>query len=102
MGIVQGHAYSVLRLEQIDSFRLLQLRNPHGSRGVEWKGDWADDSERWTKRYMQKLGHSRAEDGVFWMEVEDFVDQFSNLYLCHILSPALGWKKCELSGEWRG
>jgi hypothetical protein len=46
MGIVHGHAYSILRLVQIrdmhGSHKLLQLRNPWGKpRGdIEWRGAW--------------------------------------------------------------
>ena len=74
MGIVQGHAYAVLQVAEVDSHRLLQLRNPHGSRGVEWNGDWADGSEKWDQRMRNKLGYqAQAVDGVFWMELHDFV-----------------------------
>lgn len=52
-GIVQGHAYAVLRAVSEKDHRgmhhLVQLRNPwaHG----EWKGAWSDgDSVNWTKR----------------------------------------------------
>jgi len=44
LGIVQGHAYAVLDVVEVDNFKLMQLRNPHGSKGVEWEGEWSDDS----------------------------------------------------------
>lgn len=34
MGIVSGHAYSVLKLIEADGTKLIQLRNPHGH------GEW--------------------------------------------------------------
>jgi hypothetical protein len=37
MGIVQGHAYSVLDVFELDGVKLLQLRNPWGDE-VEWRG----------------------------------------------------------------
>ena len=44
-GIVQGHAYSILRLKDVEGFRLVQFRNPWGK--FEWKGAWSDSSALW-------------------------------------------------------
>jgi hypothetical protein len=41
LGIVKGHAYSLLDVIEIDGNRLVQLRNPWGN-DAEWKGDWGD------------------------------------------------------------
>jgi hypothetical protein len=49
------------------------LRNPHGSAGVEWNGDWSDSSEKWDERMKNKISFESSTDGVFWMEVLDFV-----------------------------
>jgi len=46
-GIVFGHAYSVIDIKDIDNNRLIKLRNPHGNRSAEWKGDWSDGSLLW-------------------------------------------------------
>jgi hypothetical protein len=54
MGIVQGHAYSILKLMEADGHKLVQLRNPWGQ--GEWKGDWSDDSELWTTRMKNLTG----------------------------------------------
>ena len=79
----------------------MQLRNPHGSKGHEWKGDWCDDSEKWTERFINKLGNPEATaDGIFWMDVMDFVEQYSYLYICRILGD--GWTERRVVGEWRG
>jgi hypothetical protein len=43
LGIVQGHAYSILDIAEIDGFKLIQLRNPWGD-ATEWKGNWSDSS----------------------------------------------------------
>lgn len=47
-GIVQGHAYSILKLIEVDGTKLIMIRNPWGD--GEWTGDWSDDSELWTIR----------------------------------------------------
>lgn len=41
-GIVLQHAYSLLRAEEVDGLKLVQVRNPHGQ--GEWTGDWSDKS----------------------------------------------------------
>jgi calpain-15 len=42
---VQGHAYSIVQVKEIDQFKLVKLRNPWGS--FEWKGNWSDQSPLW-------------------------------------------------------
>ena len=59
LGIVQGHAYSILDVVTIDGFKLVQLRNPWGS-GAEWTGDWSDDSDKWNER-RKKEAYSRMK-----------------------------------------
>ena len=49
LGIVFGHAYSILDVAEIDGFKLIQLRNPWGSE-TEWKGPWGDNSKEWNER----------------------------------------------------
>ena len=56
-GIVQGHAYAILDVREVEGHRLMQLKNPHGSGGAEWSGDFSDSSEMMTKRLMQLLKH---------------------------------------------
>jgi len=30
-GIIQGHAYSIIQVQEVEEHRLLKLKNPHGS-----------------------------------------------------------------------
>lgn len=103
MGIVQGHAYAVLEIVEVDGYKLVQLRNPHGSSGVEWNGDWSDTCEKWDQRMRNKVGYTESQaDGVFWMEILDFVQQFSYLYICRILDTDDGWKEVKVDDRWEG
>lgn len=97
-GIVQGHAYSCLRVVEEGEHRLVQLRNPWG-RG-EWKGEWSDGSATWTARLKARLGWTDEDDGVFWMCLRDFCGHFASLYVCKLPSPL--WARAEIEGEWRG
>lgn len=42
--IVCGHAYSILDIQEVQGFKLIKLKNPHGSGGREWNGDFSDES----------------------------------------------------------
>lgn len=92
MGIVQGHAYSVLALAEADGTKLIQLRNPHG-RG-EWQGDWSDDSDLWTNRMINLVNYQEeGDDGIFWMDFEDYVEEFDTTYVCRDFSKERGWQQ---------
>ncbi len=43
-GIVQGHAYAILDAKEVEGHKLMKLKNPHGSGGAEWSGDFSDGS----------------------------------------------------------
>ena len=101
-GIVQGHAYGIIGMyegkdgEEADSggrLRLIQLNNPWG-RG-EWTGDWSDDSDKWTRYYINRLQPSKQDDGRFWMEFGDFLQHYENVYICRIMPHALS-----LNSQW--
>lgn len=50
--------------------RLVQLRNPWGR--FSWTGAWADDWPDWPPHLKRALCTNRGEDGLFWMDFEDF------------------------------
>eukprot|EP00928_Gymnodinium_smaydae_P032881 TRINITY_DN23712_c0_g1_i1.p1 TRINITY_DN23712_c0_g1~~TRINITY_DN23712_c0_g1_i1.p1 ORF type:complete len:630 (-),score=121.36 TRINITY_DN23712_c0_g1_i1:84-1973(-) len=79
-GLVTGHAFSLLQVCSVRKsksstqyFRFVQIRNPWGT--GEWTGAWSDGSPEWRDHpYVQrKLGHNSSDDGLFWMQWEDFV-----------------------------
>uniref|UniRef100_A0A8C4PWK8 Calpain catalytic domain-containing protein n=1 Tax=Eptatretus burgeri TaxID=7764 RepID=A0A8C4PWK8_EPTBU len=91
--LVKGHAYSLTGIDEVeyqgDIVRLVRARNPWGK--VEWTGRWSDNSSEWDdisdddKERLQING----EDGEFWMEFEEFKDQFSRLEVCNLSADAL-------------
>mmetsp|Transcript_47479 Transcript_47479/g.75066 ORF Transcript_47479/g.75066 Transcript_47479/m.75066 type:complete len:470 (-) Transcript_47479:84-1493(-) len=76
-GIAQGHAYSLIQCVNIGGFTLLQLRNPWGH--GEWTGDWCDDSPLWQEHpeVEAALQPEVADDGTFWMNLEDFIANYA-------------------------
>jgi hypothetical protein len=46
-----------------------------------------------------------GDDGIFWMEFDDFVYQYDTVYLCRIFNTASGgdiWNSAKCEGEWKG
>lgn len=84
-GIVEGHAYSVQRVVEIDGQRLISLRNPWGK--VEWRGAWADGSKEWTPEWMQKLNHKFGEDGEFWICYADLLRHYQYFERVRLFGP---------------
>jgi hypothetical protein len=86
-GLISGHAYSIIKSKQIvtssgKESRIMMIRNPWGK--VEWNGDWSDKSDRWSDALLKALGHTIANDGIFWITVEDFCENFCDLAICKV------------------
>ncbi|TPX13299.1 uncharacterized protein E0L32_006272 [Thyridium curvatum] len=73
-GIVELHAYSVMRAVEIDGKRLVLLKNPWGK--GEWTGPWSDGSKEWTPEWLRKLDHRFGDDGSFWIEYSDLLQKY--------------------------
>lgn len=85
-GIVKEHAYTVLGIAEVRApsgtpDRIIKLRNPWAR--MEWKGDWSDDSPLWTPEAKAQVGGlEKKNDGIFWMNVKDFLKCFSDISTC--------------------
>jgi len=58
------------------------LRNPWGT--FEWTGDWSDKSTKWTPELKKQLNFVAADDGIFWMPVEDFCKFYAEVSVNHL------------------
>ena len=88
IGLVPGHAYSVINFYEIETSNgenvyLFRLRNPW-SKG-EWSGKWSDRSPLWDEKTKNQVKFDDKEDGIFFMEVDDFFNYFTNIDICNIL-----------------
>lgn len=88
-GLIEGHAYTLLGAYETDDdksantkLKLVKLRNPWGNK--EWKGKMSDnDEEFWTKDRLKGLSYTIIkDDGVFFIEYNQFLEFFSNVSLC--------------------
>eukprot|EP00347_Sterkiella_histriomuscorum_P017724 403348238 len=87
LGLIGNHSYGVLDVREIKlengmQERLIKIRNPWGD--FEWNGDWGDDSELWTPKLEKLLGQSDGNDGIFFMNLDDFCHYFSRVQICRI------------------
>jgi len=84
-GIISGHAYSVVSIHEFvtnenEQVRLLKLRNPWGH--GEWTGDWSDESAKWTPELRKLVGSKVADDGFFFIPVQDYWEEYCMTSVC--------------------
>uniref|UniRef100_A0A8C5E8X0 Calpain-3 n=1 Tax=Gouania willdenowi TaxID=441366 RepID=A0A8C5E8X0_GOUWI len=96
LGLVRGHAYSIIGLEECDEVskdtkvQLIQLRNPWG--WVLWKGPW---SAKFSSYFF-----------CFRMSFEDFKKYFTKLEMCNLTPDTLqgderhSWTVSVHEGRW--
>jgi calpain-7 len=84
-GLVATHAYALLRLEEVEGLKLLQIKNPWTH--TRWRGRFGpDDSQSWTPGLQERLQYDRAgaaqqDNGVFWIDLEALLSFFKVLYV---------------------
>lgn len=97
-GLLSNHAYSILDIKQYNQYRLLKIRNPWGH--LSWNGKWSNKSTIWTPQLRQAInGTNRAnteDEGIFWMEYDDFIQYFNTIDVCKIRS---NWMENRISGN---
>jgi len=86
-GLIAGHAYSINGYKKCDfadlddPYRdavLVKLRNPWGH--GEWTGQWSDNDPIWnTPGLKEYMGQTDKEDGMFWMDIDDFGKSFTTI-----------------------
>ena len=86
MGLLTNHAYNIIdtvTLKQNSAeVKLLKIRNLWGTN--EWKGDWSDNSGKWTENFKKTVKLEKKEDGIFWMAYEDFIQFYTSTHICQI------------------
>jgi calpain-15 len=83
---VSSHAYALISvhnpLTDEGRVQLLRLRNPWGS--TEWQGDWSDKSDKWTPALKKELGWSDADDGMFFIPFDDYLNFYTSTTICKV------------------
>eukprot|EP00347_Sterkiella_histriomuscorum_P008050 403346565 len=79
--IPAGISLAIIQVKELEGHKLLQIRNPWSS--FEWRGDWGNYSQLWTKDMKDQLKPDFSQNtGSFWMSFKDFVEQFDNIDVC--------------------
>jgi calpain-15 len=85
-GLVSTHAYALISvhnpLTEEGRVQLLKLRNPWGR--TEWQGDWSDKSDKWTPALKEELGWSDANDGMFFIPFDDYLNFYNSTTICKV------------------
>ncbi|KAJ8385049.1 hypothetical protein AAFF_G00195790 [Aldrovandia affinis] len=94
-GLVRGHAYAITNSNKVqqeeEEVSLLRLRNPWGF--VEYSGPWSDKGEAWetvASAEKNRIKLTTAEDGEFWINVEEFSTLFDTVEMCNVSPDSLG------------
>ena len=85
-GLVPGHAYAVLDVQNVCGLRLMKVKNPWARK--PWKGRFSQqDSSSWTPALKSALGLKESElnqmssKGIFWIEFTDCRTYFKSFFL---------------------
>ncbi|XP_026142177.1 calpain-14-like [Carassius auratus] len=108
-GLVEMHAYAITGVAEVVCKRrpvkLVRVFNPWGH--GEWNGDWSDRSPLWELvRPEDQKYNVVLDNGEFWMSMEDFCRNFSELDICcsdvNVLagSHSSSWKTEVHRGQW--
>ena len=113
-GLFAGHAYSLLRCFDLSldfiakDFKreLVKVRNPWGQ--AEWNGTWGDNYVIWSiipQEDKDALKFTNEDDGEFWMEFDDLLDNFTDLTICRMIKtdPDGGdncWHQVQIKSAW--
>lgn len=84
--------------------RLIRVRNPWGQ-DTEWKGAWSDASTEWKnidKNDLKMMGVTQVgDDGEFWIQLDDFIEFFKELYLIHLTPESSGLPQAVARTHWQ-
>lgn len=85
-GLVPGHAYTLLGVQELKAgsvvlHQLIKMRNPWGKE--RYDGPWNDKDERWTDEFKKQAKMVVANDGIFYMTLDDFKKAFTVYNIAH-------------------
>ena len=92
--LVKAHAYSVIKLVEVEGNRLINIYNPWGR--YEWDGAWNDNDSRWTEKIKDIVQPKLQDnDGLFWMCFDDFCERFSSMNVWQLRN----WEEIRVRGK---
>jgi hypothetical protein len=75
-GLIPGQAYTTLGIVTHNEKKFVKVRNPMGR--SEFNGKWSDtDLNSYAVNFRYRIGHTRRNDGTFYMELHDYKALFN-------------------------
>jgi len=93
-GLIEQHAYTVTGTLLVEGNKLLKIRNPWGH--GEWNGKWSDKDASWTPELKKKYDIVDADDGIFYMDVHDFVKYYDEVTVLYFKDNWDHFNYCDL------
>ena len=59
-----------------------------------YKGPWSDNGPFWTDELLKEVGHTKENDGFFYISVEDF---YTNFAMITVAQNVEGWSRAHFS-----
>ena len=94
VGLIANHTFTLVSAMEGtvggQEERLMKLYNPFGE--GEWNGDWSDYSNKWTdeaKKAFPMYDGVQKDDGVFWIDFENYCKYFPVTTICVPLKPIM-------------
>ncbi len=84
-GLAGNHAYTIIQAKKWEEkgIYLVMIRNPWGH--GEWNGKWCDHSPAWTPELINYFKMVKKEDGIFWMDINDYKKYFEDTEICYLM-----------------
>ncbi|XP_067939062.1 calpain-5-like [Watersipora subatra] len=108
-GLLKSHGYNIREVKMIaldgTARQLLRVQSPWQT-GV-WRGAWSHNSSEMQKlsvKEKMKLGLQYESEAEFWMTISDFLSNYTNCDICHIVDTSIlrrnTWNESLISGQW--
>jgi len=82
MGEGKGNRiFSVVNLYENDQYKIIKLRDHF--QDFLWDGMFSEKSKNWTKELREETGYIKGERSCVYMELQEFVNHFDFLSVCH-------------------
>jgi len=84
IGLVSGHTFEIKGVYQ-DSHSGSMIRLVHLSSNTKkdtWKGEYADDSDKWTDDLKEQVKFSLKQSGEFFVSYDEYLENFEYTSMC--------------------
>jgi len=104
-GILRNHSYTIVNCKTLSSLKFVKIKCPWTD--GEWKGDWSNNSDKWTAHADIENAlmddpsiefNREANDGMFWMLWEDLLTVFDTMFVCRLFGD--NYNQYLIQGEW--